>query len=36
VHVSPAANAPNDLSWTAIGYRKITSISNRMNSIATR
>src|SRR5947199_255318 len=34
--VSISANVPNARSWTAIGKRKMTSISNRMNSIATR
>src|SRR4051812_5387542 len=32
---SVIAKVPNDRSSTAIGYRKMTSMSNRMNSIAT-
>jgi hypothetical protein len=34
--VSVIAKVPNARSSTAIGYRKMTSMSNRMNSIATR
>src|SRR6185312_11070074 len=34
--VSHSAKVPNARSWTAIGYRKMTSMSNRMNSIAIR
>src|ERR1700759_4697524 len=36
VTVSHSAKVPNARSWTAIGYRKMTSMSNRMNSIAIR
>ena len=34
--VSTSANVPNAFSWMATGNRKMTSMSNRMKSIATR
>jgi hypothetical protein len=34
--VSTSANVPKASSWRATGYSRIVSMSNRMNSIATR